>query len=111
MAEGSASKDPWQAAHDTYMKDLNAEEQALFATATLDNLLTSTEKAQKQHQDESKSRHILKKLQPLVDAIDQYGRALDIYASTCCWAMGPLWGSIRVLLHVNMAFHCISYSS
>lgn len=102
--------DPWQAAHAAYMKDLNPEEQALFATATLDNLLASTDAAQKQHQDESKSRYIFHKLQPLVEAIDQYGRALDVYSNTYSLAMGPIWGSIRVLLHVRLIFgriqHC-----
>ena len=81
---------PWQTAHAAYMKDLNSEEQALFATATLDNLLVTTDAAQKQHKDESKSRCIFNKLQPLVDAIDQYGRALDAYANTYSLAMGPI---------------------
>lgn len=99
--------DPWQAAYAAYIKDLNAEEQALFATATLDNLLASTDTAQKQHKEESRSRYIFDKLQPLVDAIDQYGRALDAYASTYSLAMGPIWGSIRVLLHVILAFHLV----
>lgn len=107
MAGRNTPIDPWKAAHAAYMKDLNAEEQALFATATLDNLLASTNTAQKQHQDESKSRYVFNKLQPLVDAIDQFGRALDVYASTYSLAMAPLWGSIRVLLHVRLAFHTI----
>ena len=107
MAGGSTPIDPWQAAHAAYMKDLNAEEQALFATATLDNLVISTDTAQKQHKDESRSRYIFNKLQPLVDAIDQYGRALDVYSSTYSLAMAPLWGSIRVLLHVIRAFRSI----
>lgn len=99
--------DPWQTAHAAYMKDLNSEEQALFATATLDNLLATTDAAQKQHKDESKSRYIFTKLQPLVEAIDQYGKALDIYANTYPLAMGPIWGSIRVLLHVRLVIYRI----
>lgn len=107
MAGGSAPIDPWQVAHETHMKELSAEEQALFKTATLDNLLTSTDTAQKKHKDESKSRYLLKKLQPLVDAIEQYGKILDVFANTYPLAMAPLWGSIRVLLHVEPTFHCI----
>lgn len=99
--------DPWQAAHALYMKDLNAEEQALFTTATLENLLDSTNTAQKQHKDESKSRNIFNRLEPFVNAIDQYGSVLDVYASTYPLAMAPLWGSVRVLLHVTLAFHSI----
>lgn len=104
MVEEAKPIDPWQEAHAQYMKDLNAEEQALFKTATLHNLLDSTQMAQKQHQDESRSRRIFKKLEPFIDAIDQYGKALDIYINTYSLAMAPLWGSVRVILHVILAF-------
>ena len=111
MVEENIPIDPWQAAHALYMKDLSAEEQALFETATLDNLLDSTNTAQRQHQDESRSRYIFSKLEPLINAIDQYGRVLDIYANTYSLAMAPLWGSVRVLLHVMLAFLSILHHS
>lgn len=83
-----------------FVKDLSIEEQKLFETSTLDNLLESAIAAQKEHEENSRSRIISKKLEPFVSAIDQYGRALDIFSNTYSIAMAPLWGSVRVLLHV-----------
>ena len=94
--------DPWEAARTQYMKDLSNEEQKLFETATLDNLLDSTIAAQEEHEEKSHSRYVSKKLEPLVSAVSQYSMALDIYANTYSIAMAPLWGSIRVLLHVRV---------
>jgi hypothetical protein len=96
-----ADSDPWQSARARFLEDLSTEERKLFeTTTTLENLLDSTAAAQQEHQERSLSRHISKKLGPLLSAITQYGRALDVYSNTYSLAMAPLWGSIRVLLHV-----------
>lgn len=93
--------DPWKSACTLFMKDLSTDEQRLFETSTLDNLLETAVAAQKEHEENSHSRHISKKLEPFISAIDQYGRALDVYSNTYSIAMAPLWGSVRVLLHVR----------
>ena len=95
-----ADFDPWESARTLFVKDLSNEEQRLFETSTLDNLIDSAVAAQKEHEENSHSRHISKKLEPFVSAIDQYGRALDVYSNSYSIAMTPLWGSVRVLLHV-----------
>lgn len=92
--------DPWESARTRFVEDLSPEEEELFEKSTLDNLLKSAVAAQKEHEENSHSRHISKKLEPFISAIDQYGRALDAYSNTYSIAMAPLWGSIRVLLHV-----------
>lgn len=96
--------DPWEAARAQFVNDLSAEEHKLFETTTLDNLLESTIAAEQGHQQQSYSRRVSKKLEPLVDAIAQYGKVLDVFSSTYSIAMAPLWGSIRVLLHVRITF-------
>lgn len=96
-----ANSDPWERARVEFMKDLSKEEQALFETATLDNLLNSTLAAQQEHEQNSRAREISRKLEPFVNAIEQYGKALDVYANTYSLAMAPLWGSVRVLIHVS----------
>ena len=95
-----ADNDPWESARMLFVKDLSIEEQKLFETSTLNNLLENAIAAQKEHEENSHSRTISKKLEPFVSAIDQYGRALDMFSNTYSIAMAPLWGSIRVLLHV-----------
>lgn len=100
----SSAIDPWEAARAQFVNDLSAEEQKLFETATLDNLLESTVAAQQEHQHQSYLRRASKKLEPLVDAISQYGKALDVFSSTYS-AIALLWGSIRVLLHVRITLY------
>ena len=91
------------------MADLDQEEQNIFATASLENLFYSASAAQKDHEEQSRARDISRKLEPLVSAIDQYGEALNVFSNTYSLAMAPLWGSIRVLLHVksNLLFFYI----
>lgn len=85
-----ANTDLWEAARALYMKDLSGEEQKLFETATAESLLNSVIAAQKDHEEKSHSRHFSEKLKPLVNAVSQYGRALDAYANTYSVAMAPL---------------------
>lgn len=40
----------------------------------------------------------MRKLQPFVLAIKDYGEALDVYTNISPLAIAPIWGSIRVLL-------------
>lgn len=92
---------PWLLARNRYMEDLTEEERKTFTCASLENLFYVASAAQKTHEEESRARAISRTLEPFVAAIDQYGKALDVYSNTYSLAMAPLWGSIRVLLHVT----------
>jgi hypothetical protein len=105
MARSHAATDPWQLARNRYMEDLNEEEKKRFATASLENLFYNASAAQREHEEKSISRAISQRLEPFVVAIDQYGAALDVFTNTYSLAMAPLWGSIRVLLHVKSHFY------
>ena len=105
MAWNCPPTDPWELARNRYMEDLNEEEKKTFATASLENLFYSASVAQKDHQEKSISRTISQRLEPFMSAIDQYGAVLNIYTNTYSLAMSPLWGSIRVLLHVESNLH------
>ena len=43
----------------------------------------------------------MRKLQPIVRAIEHYAQAVDVYSNAYPIVLSPLWGSIRVVLHVN----------
>ena len=101
MASNYTHENPWLLARSRYMEDLDEEEKKIFATASLENIFYSASAAQKDYEEMSRCRAISRKLEPLVGAIDQYGKALDVYSNTYSLAMAPLWGSIRVLLHVE----------
>ncbi|XTI93507.1 hypothetical protein V2W45_1251885, partial [Cenococcum geophilum] len=100
IANASTPEDPWLLARNRYIEDLDKEEQEIFETASLENLLYSASAAQKDHKEQSKSRAISRKLEPLINAISQFGEALDIYSNTYTITMAPIWGSIRVLIHI-----------
>ena len=94
---------PWVLAEQRYVDTLNDEEMALYKSATLENILYSTSVLQSTHQTGGKSRRAVHKLQPLVAAIVQYGEALDVISNTgvISMIMCPIWGGIRVILHVR----------
>ncbi|KAA6411592.1 MAG: nacht domain [Lasallia pustulata] len=96
--------DPWLLARDRYLEDLSDDEKALFENATIENIFYSASAAQKRHEADSKTRLAARKLKPFVAALEQYGKALDIYANASSTIMCPLWGSIRVLLQLAGAF-------
>jgi hypothetical protein len=97
--------DPWSLARNCYIEDLSEEEKKLFANASLENLFYSASVAQKEYEEKSKSRALYTRLEPFIAAIDQYAAALDVYSNSCSLIMSPLWGSIRVLLHVKFTLY------
>ena len=92
--------DAWIRAQDRYIQDLNEEEQRMFFRASSESRLDDVISAEKSHGMKSTTRNVMEKLQPFVAAIVQYGDALDVYSSTYSLALAPIWGSIKVLLHV-----------
>lgn len=94
------SQDAWSRARNRYIEDLTQEEKQSYLQATPETIFYDASAAEKSHEASSHSRGLMNKLQPFVAAIEQYGRALDIYSNAYPLALSPLWGSIRVLLRV-----------
>ena len=101
MALPIQSSDAWIRARNQYIADLSDEEQRMYFTASPETLLDDASTAESSHGVNSTTRKVMEKLQPLVAAILQYGEAVDIYSSTYSLALGPIWGSIKILLHVG----------
>lgn len=93
----------WIRARDQFVRDLNEEEQRKYFNASPESLLDDASAAEKSHGTNSTSRKVMDRLQPFVAAIEQYGEAINIYSSTYSLALGPIWGSIKVLLHVGFS--------
>lgn len=96
------TSDAWIRARDRYVEDLNGKEQQIYFRASAESLLDDASMAEKNHGANSTTRRVMDKLQPFVAAIVQYGDAIDIYSNTYSLALGPIWGSIKVLLHVGI---------
>jgi len=93
---------PWEAATAKFLEGLSAEEVTRFRTGTIENLFYGTSVVQRKHAQESRVWPLQQRMSSLVDAIDDYGKALDVYANTYGLILSPIWGSIRVLLHVSV---------
>ena len=103
MGSPVPASDAWIRARDRYVEDLSEEEQQRYFKASPESLLEDASAAKKSHGITSTSRRVMEKLQPLVAAVEQYGEAVDVYSNTSSLALGPIWGSIKVLLHVSPA--------
>ena len=102
MAQRVFAPDAWSRARNRFVEDLSEDEKRIFFQATPESTLYDASAAEKKHAENSTSRNIFEKIQPFVGAIEQYGEAMDIYSSTYPLVMGPLWGSIRVVLLVSI---------
>jgi hypothetical protein len=96
----SASQDegPWELAKSRFLEDLEPHEKVLFNNATLENIYYSTSNTNRDDAERSKTRGIVRRLGPLVSAIESYGGAFDAFAQISPQYLSPIWGSIRVVL-------------
>jgi hypothetical protein len=96
-ATASAEVDLWQLAKDRYLEGLDSDERNLFNEATIENLYYKTSNESRDERKRTTSSAI-RKLQPLVAALKDYGEAFDVYTNISAIPLAPIWGSIRVLL-------------
>ena len=101
MDSQAQMSDAWTRAQTEFVKDLSEEEQRTFFKASPKSLLDDAVATEKSHAERSTTRSVMEKLQPLVATVEQYGQAIDVYSSTYPLALGPIWGSMKILLHVG----------
>ena len=90
--------DPWDVARSRYLQSLDPEERILFTEATIQNLYYSASNTVRDDRLNSKTRRAISAAQPLVDKIEEYGKAMDTYANMAPNFLAPVWGSLRVVL-------------
>ncbi|KAL8706691.1 MAG: hypothetical protein Q9201_000325 [Fulgogasparrea decipioides] len=84
-----------------FFENLSPNEKELFkATTIAEQLLEEVKIAEKVHKDKSISRKVSQLLKGFLDGINQYGAALDVISNSSSTVLCPVWGSIRILLHV-----------
>ena len=98
----------WAHARERFLEDLEEPERKLFAEASLENIFYSASAAQKTHEEASRSRYLASKLDTLLAGIDQYGKAMDIFSQASAF-LCPLWGALRILIHVSSLARNSSY--
>jgi hypothetical protein len=92
---------PWEVAVAEFIAELSPSEAALYCDPTLENLFYDASFAQKTHAIGSRSWRFTDRLSPLIDAIEDYGKALDVAVNTYPIALSPIWGCLRVILQVR----------
>lgn len=100
MAATTLPNDAWTKARERFIEDLDETERLVFAEASLENIFYSASAAQKAHQESSRSLYLASKLDSLLAGIDQYGKAMDVLSQASPFIC-PLWGALRVLIHVS----------
>src|ERR1700761_1873380 len=92
----------WTLAKDRFLEGLsNDEERELFEKATLENLFYTSSAGFKHHEAHSKTALARKRLKPLLDSIDGYGKALDVLSQSSS-ILCPVWGGLRIVLHLAL---------
>lgn len=74
----ATDKEAWTIARSRYVATLDPTERLLFHEATLDNLYSETSALNSADQKSSKARRAIAAVQPLVDKVESYGKAMDV---------------------------------
>jgi hypothetical protein len=93
---------PWDTAKTRFLEGLSESEQSMFGSATLENLFYQSSGTFERYKVDSKLWKFQVKIQPLLDAVEEYGTAMDVYANASSMILCPLWGSLRVVIHVSV---------
>lgn len=97
---------PWEAAKTRFLQGLSEDEIKLFKEAGPENLFYGASALVKDHVSGSRTWRLQERLASFADALDDYGKALDVVVNTSPLILSPLWGSLRVLIHVSYSSSC-----
>jgi hypothetical protein len=102
--------DVWQTAVQQFESSLNYQEKSIFASSTPAEILDDVNNLADAQRKSSKLRRASLRIKPLLDAIDDHGKALDVLANTSSF-LPPIWGGLRVLLMVSLRLDLWSTST
>lgn len=90
---------------EAFFKNLSPDEKELFkATTIAEQLLDEVILAEKVHRDKSISRKVSQAIKPFLAGVSQYGQALDVVSNASAMVLCPLWGGVRIVLHLASEF-------
>lgn len=91
---------PFLRAKENFLDSLDDDSQLnLFDGATVENFYQNVADISRDDR-KSKARVVGRKLQPLITAVRDLGEAMDALTNTAPMFLGPIWGSLRVVLVV-----------
>jgi hypothetical protein len=92
--------DAWDAAVLQFSTNLSPDDQVYLTSTKPEDIISDIAKFEESHKKSSKTRHLSAKVQPLVNAISDYGKAMDVMVN-CSSVIPPLWGSLRIVVLVS----------
>ena len=81
---------PWEAARARFLEGLSDEEKQTFKDASPENIFYNASAAYRRHASGSRSWVMQQKVTSLIEAISDYGKALDVYANASSLILCPL---------------------
>ena len=96
--------EPWETAKARFLNGLADADVAIFRDATPENIFHGSSAAHKKHMADSRFMAFIQRMQPLTEALADIASALDVYANVSAMVLCPLWGSLRVLIHIAQGF-------
>lgn len=100
-AETSAA---WRSAQESFVMSTDIGDREKFYKASPQDTYDEIIAIERNYQRRA-SRKTKDVLQPLIEAIEEYGRALDTFANIAPMILAPIWGSILVILVVTSKYN------
>lgn len=99
------SLEPWTNAKNRFLDSLPDDaDRQIFQEASLENLFYTASAGFQHHEFTSKIAKARKKLKPVLESLDGYSKALDVLSQSSASILCPLWGSLRIVLHLALSY-------
>jgi hypothetical protein len=97
--------EPWTNAKNSFLDSLpDGADRTIFQEANVENMFYTASAGFQHHESNSKIAKARKKMMPVLESIEGYGKALDVLSQSSASILCPLWGSLRVLLHLALSY-------
>ena len=93
----------WELAQTQCLDGLSDEDRKLFQFSTADDARVAIKDAQNLYDNSQKPGKVWGCVNALVDGLESYGRAIDVFVNTAPLFLAPFWGTIRVFMKVCQA--------
>jgi hypothetical protein len=92
--------DPWITAKTRFLEGLPDDQKNVLEQTSLEDLFYHASAERKGYEANSKLWSLQRRLAPFLDAVQDYSKAMDVFANSS-EILCPLWGSVRIVLHVG----------
>jgi hypothetical protein len=95
------NRDPLGTAFEQFKRTLDGMEKVALTDVTLKDVLVNVHDLDRQHATSSKTRNLIRRLEPFLSFLDRHAKALDSIAQVRPNPSALIWGLVRVLLEVS----------